>query len=748
MSRYWRDRRNPIGRVGLLGAVLAAAIALGVPAGAGRAGTLYGTSTAVVCERPSVLVGTASVCIATVTDPVTRRVTPTGSVTFRTDSPGSFGSGGACALAATSDAGTASCQESYTPSAVGSGTHTITAGYEGDVRHSASRGAAVLEVSQLATPEPPTAAIDAPADGRVVKLRSSVATAFSCVEGPNGPGITSCVDSGGVAGGSGTLDTRRLGVHAYMVTATSGDARTGVATIQYTVTRTGHSARSIVDLPPRVLNAAVQPCALIACDGNQGPHDRLINTLGGYCQQYDCRYPMDLVASNGLDPNLFPFNPDWTSYLNHHQAPFALEDCGQFIHSQFDTHFPRCTSQPVSFDDASGFAGEVCELGRDPEAAFHGHVNYEPATYEGKLYFFEKSGVGTDDEYSLDLVPSKPDGVTRYNNAAPPPGATAPNAIHIEFDTDETVDHYDDNPWWSGFHSKVDDDLPFRFIDGNLAEVTGLAGIDTVHSASAELHPVYAIAIQTFTGSPGSQPGADQWAFFVRNSGNEGYCSSDQHRLPAGPITVRIPWPAGATGVSLPSADVHWSGNGSDIAASVIPGYGVLLKFQLPPFQSQHPFSAFTPMYWGTANFVWTYPPGVAPANAAIAGRWSSSRAADRRVRAAPLFAHARRSQQRADAEVDVEPLVARLFARLPARKRRRALAMLPRSTGHLPHTRRGRIRIVAPSTALLAPPGRFVRPRVALAVRKRDTAELRALCWAYSNHIPGFQKACRAPRR
>jgi hypothetical protein len=585
--------------------------------------------------------------------------------------------------------------------------------------------------SRSIAPQPPTAAIDSPADGSVVKLGSSAATSFSCFEGADGPGIASCADSGGAAGGAGHLYTRRLGVHDYTVTATSRDGQAAAAAIRYRVTRTGRSSRAIVAVPARVLNAAVQPCALIACGDNQAPHDHLVNTLGSYCQQYDCRHPMDLVPSNGFDSNLFPLNPDWTSYLTHHEPPFSLEDCGQYIPSQFDPHFPRCTSQPVDLDEATSLAGEVCERGRDPGDAFHGHVNYGPATYEGSLFFFEKSPVGTDDEYSLDLVPSKPDGVTHYNNAAPPASATAPNSVHIEFDTDETVDHYDGNAWWNDFHSKVDDNLPIRSIDGNRAVVTGLAGIDTVHSASAELHPVYAIAIQTYPGSPGAQPGADQWAFFARNFGNEGYCSSDEHRLPAAPITVRIPWPTGASGVSMPSDDLHWSGNGRDVTASVVPGYGVLLRFQIPPFEPQHPLSAFTPMYWGTVNLRWSYPPGKAARRPARPGRATSLPPA-----------------RDPGPEVDVEPIVGELFARLPAGKRKRALAMIPHPAARLPHTRTGRIRMSPARSGRLAPPGPFIPPRPALAVRKRGAAELRALCWAYGDHVPGFEKACPAPPR
>jgi hypothetical protein len=168
----------------------------------------------------------------------------------------------------------------------------------------------------------------------------------------------------------------------------------------------------------------------------------------------------------------------------------------------------------------------------------------------------------------------------------------------------------------------------------------------------------------------------------------------------------------------------------------------------MPPVQAQHPFS-FTPMYWGTANFQWTYPPGKAPGHAATPARWWVPPSAGGWLSPvmAPL-AHPRRSQPHSGAEVDVEPLVGALFARLPAAKRKRALAMLPHRIGTLAHTRRGQIRMLAPRTGRVAPPGPYVRPRVAVAVRKRDVAEIRALCWAYGNHIPGFEKACLPPRR
>jgi hypothetical protein len=230
MIDYGRVWRNRLGRGAWVVVVLALAIGVAGLPGSGRAAVLYATSTSLSCQPTAVVVATASGCTATVADTVSRRVTPAGLVSFMSNSPGVFGAGGSCALAPTGTAGVASCQASYSPSAVASGAHTITAGYGGDRLHSASHGATSINVTaaQTTTPQPPTAEINAPADGRVVKLRSLVGTRFSCIEGSNGPGISSCVDSDGASGGRGHLLTRRLGVHTYKVMAASGDGQTGV----------------------------------------------------------------------------------------------------------------------------------------------------------------------------------------------------------------------------------------------------------------------------------------------------------------------------------------------------------------------------------------------------------------------------------------------------------------------------------------------------------------------------------------
>ncbi|MFZ0091306.1 MAG: hypothetical protein WAL63_17485 [Solirubrobacteraceae bacterium] len=590
---------------------------------------------------------------------------------------------------------------------------------------------------------PPTATINAPADGSIVRLGASIVTSFACSDNVKGPGIRSCVDSNGatVAAGAtvatGRLDTRRLGLGTYTVVAASSDGQTGTATIHYRVNRTGRGVRPVVKLPARLLNAAVQPCALIACPGNPGPHINLMNAIGNqpsdYCTMYACS-PMDLIPDHGLDYNLFPYDPDWAYFAQNSQLPDALSLCNGYNGSAPYLGSPPCTSQPITEDNPSpdSFSHYICKHGRHPLDAYHGHVNYEPATYQGILQWYEKSDPGSDDEYSLDLHPSPTlDGVTAGNNNS--------NSIHIEFDSDETVDHFDDNAWWNKFHTSVDrghavDYNGGTYVNGRLAVVTGLVGIDTVHGASAELHPVYAIAIRTTPeyAPPTSGLPADQWAFFARNFGDEGYCSSNGHPLPDGPLRVLIPWRQGATGVSVnPNSDV-WSNINPQASAAVIPNVGVLLTFPLTPASSQ-------PLYWGTIDLRWTFPTAPGSVDAATLGPAQLGA-----MFGAPVGPTRQPIAGRPNGgdSADVEGHVGKLWQQLPRGKRMRALAHLPHPIAHLPHTTRVRIAMAPPPRGLLAPPGSFVFPRHAPVVVKRATAEAQSLCSAYGNIVPGLPKA------
>ena len=111
------------------------------------AGTGTATSTVVSCTPGSVMAGVATLCTATVSNTAAGGTDPTGPVTFSTDSAGSFESGGVCMLSATGNPGVSACTVHYTPSSVGTGTHTVAAHYGGDGSHSSSSGNTRVTVS-------------------------------------------------------------------------------------------------------------------------------------------------------------------------------------------------------------------------------------------------------------------------------------------------------------------------------------------------------------------------------------------------------------------------------------------------------------------------------------------------------------------------------------------------------------------------------------------------------------------------
>jgi YVTN family beta-propeller protein len=109
------------------------------------------TSTMVTCSPGTAAIGQATSCTATVTDTAPSPTTPTGVVTFTSDTSGGSLSSNSCTLAPAGTSAQASCAVSYTPGQTGSGTQTITASYGGDGSHLASSGQAAVTVTLRAT---------------------------------------------------------------------------------------------------------------------------------------------------------------------------------------------------------------------------------------------------------------------------------------------------------------------------------------------------------------------------------------------------------------------------------------------------------------------------------------------------------------------------------------------------------------------------------------------------------------------
>jgi hypothetical protein len=113
----------------------------------------------------------------------------------------------------------------------------------------------------------PTASISSPASGGTYTVGQTVRTTFSCSEGAGGPGIASCVDSGGASRAHGTLSTSSPGTNTYTVTATSKDGQTGTARIRYTVA-------PVASVPGRVGTLGVALKFTFACKGVAGQRCR------------------------------------------------------------------------------------------------------------------------------------------------------------------------------------------------------------------------------------------------------------------------------------------------------------------------------------------------------------------------------------------------------------------------------------------------------------------------------------------
>ena len=254
------------------------------------------------------------------------------------------------------------------------------------------------------------------------------------------------------------------------------------------------------------------------------------------------------------DVNGFLLNPQWQWQVScpplmaGGKPQFTLDNFPDSVDSNLckDSEFSDCTGEPkqTSFDPVG--ICPMCSLGQRRKSRKLGHVNWFTVTYTGDVCYHNTSF--PDMDYTFSLRPKMGAGLTRWNHPSKPDKdgkpidpTKIPQAIHVEFDSRETVNLFRSTTWakfrghaspcrWWDFRNPCDADAAMAMVSRRRAVVIGLMGLDSEHDIYSESHPVYAMAIEV-----NDDEHDNTWIVFARNTGTEGNCSSQKHPLEASP---------------------------------------------------------------------------------------------------------------------------------------------------------------------------------------------------------------------
>lgn len=284
--------------------------------------------------------------------------------------------------------------------------------------------------------------------------------------------------------------------------------------------------------------------------------------------------PFDPVSTQ-MDPNGFMEAPMWFGNYEKNEGADAevWRQCDDFPYKDWSrqrvTYGVRssCTQQ-ASFDVPKVLTH--CLLA-SAFGVLHGHVNWVPATYVGKLRFQD---ISSDSDLDLQLRTigdldslERFPGNESFGSMKVPPILTKDSqidkeykdALWLEFASYETVKYFrspaGDNSWqlFTAGRKKEEYQAVQKQYQDHTAIVTGLLNLDCVHECHTELHPVFAMALRAKSEveyvhakkEQGAKSIADDdpWLIFVRNAGNEGDCSQDEHYLNRTEYTFFLPAP-------------------------------------------------------------------------------------------------------------------------------------------------------------------------------------------------------------
>ena len=465
-------------------------------------------------------------------------------------------------------------------------------------------------------------------------------------------------------------------------------------------------------------------------------------------------FDFDVLSSQTADPNGLPYNPHWSWQQraeNRGQAPdtslchnFSRRDSHFGVPDLFmSPYFPDCSDQidANSVDLPRGVNAAVCKVGTKPVVgdSFAGHVNWFPVTLEGRASWGDH---GSDDDYTFTFYSDDPDKPLLVNGQ---------DGIHVEFDSDETIDHFKTEAW-AAFHNAVDlnKDFAKQLFDGHTI-LTGMFSLDSEHRLKSELHPLYAMA--TRSENFGTNPGDETWLIFVRNQGDEGYCSNEIWGAGFEDYTFRLPWRPGMTSVEVNSTKTQFDGTertSGPFVSYVTPRdakrdlpAGVYVNFHLgPPVLNTAIVGtpASEPFINGALHLIWKGP-GVGTATQTTSrGRPSNS---DPAAKAS--------SKEVAEVADEAEHKLRAAIDQLPAGKRKQVeqARIIPGTKAvvvrRLPSTGPAKKATQPPIAKLQSAKPHAISLGPATQKIQRDTAQMRALCAATANKPAGLSpEACK----
>lgn len=333
--------------------------------------------------------------------------------------------------------------------------------------------------------------------------------------------------------------------------------------------------------------------------------------------------PFELVAQQfskddpQSDANCLLQNPQWGWQVSHpitgtpttENFPDSIDvnQCNQdfdnCIGGQCDPKMQHCKPN----QDLPPTLCPMCYLGQNNPQRIHGHYNWFPATYTGTVCFNNYSYPDLD--YTFSFIPRGSAGLTRWNPPSEPDlkrpkqcgprsdqtcskpcgkngdKVCEPKALHIEFDSIETIEKFQSKNWsdfrhWASpcetgpVHIRSCNGTEARkAVTKKRAVVIGLVGLDSEHNIFSELHPIYAIAIEM-----NDDLNDNTWMVFARNNGDEGACSIKQHPLfgagvqqgPLAEVKLLIPPPLKekVSGADLGSGTIFYSNNSTSPTAT------------------------------------------------------------------------------------------------------------------------------------------------------------------------------------